>query len=250
MDQKQQGSDVKTFVFIVFLGLTMIITLVILGGGVKIIYDLEVVNEKLDSHTQDIANFLQTTQEMNEHLEGLVIDMQEISSELETLSNDMGVCRSDIEAIQVVLDENYAVILDLVYSSTGGGSPYTNALILKMEIEYRLGIIIQILEENSELMTNEYAVQLEHALSGWYIGGQKEFEGESTVYLITELIARGSSYEFLRETVDDLTQLGLILQERTGERMAGVPQELDYEAMAEILERLKAILLAVQSGGS
>ena len=240
MEQEQRGSDVKTFVFIMFLGLIVIITLVILGGGVKIIYDLEVVNKKLKSHTEDIERLLQTTQEMNEHLEGLRLDMQNIS-------NDVGVCRSDIEALQVDLDENYAVIFDLVSSYTGEGSPNESALVLKMEIEYRLGIIIQILEENSKVMTNEYAVQLEHGLSGWYIGGQKEFEGESTVYLITELITCDSSYEFLRETVDDLTQLGLIIRERTGERMAGVPQELDYEAMVEILERLKTALQAIQT---
>jgi uncharacterized protein YoxC len=247
MDQKQQGSDTKMLVSIVLLVLIIIAILFLLAGSIYIITDVSKVSEKLESQIQDTAGLLQTVGEMNEHIEGLQRDLQTAFSELETLSNDVETCRSEIEILQTDVGEFSQDLSDTLYWLTAGDSPAVSYRNLKTEIEYRLGVYIRILEENAESMTNEYAVQLEDGLRGWYIDGQKEFEGVSTNSLIAQLIASHGSYEFLEDTIDDLSQLGSILQERTGERVAGEHQEMDYVALMEILERLKTALQAIQT---
>jgi len=247
MDQKQQGSDTKMLVSIVLLVLIIIAILFLLAGSIYIITDVSKVSEKLESQIQDTAGLLQTVGEMNEHIEGLQRDLQTVFSKMETLSNDVGTCRSEIEILQTDVGELSQDLSDTLYWLTAGESLAVSYRNLKTEIEYRLGVYIRILEENDESMTNEYAVQLEDGLRGWYIDGQKEFEGVSTNSLIAQLIASHGSYEFLEDTIDDLSQLGSILQERTGERVAGEHQEMDYVALMEILERLKTALQAIQT---
>jgi uncharacterized protein YoxC len=247
MDQKQQGSDTKMLVSIVFLVLIMIAILFLLAGSIYIITDISKVNEKSESQIQDTASLLQMVGEMNEHVEGLQGDLQTLFSEMEILSNDVGTSRSEIEILQTDVDELSQDLSDTLYWLTAGESPAVSYRNLITEIEYRLSIYIRILEENIESMTNEYAVQLEDGLRGWYIDGQKEFEGVSTNSLIAQLIESHESYEFLEDTIDDLSQLGSILQKRTGERMAGERQEMDYEALSEILERLKTAVQAIQA---
>jgi uncharacterized protein YoxC len=247
MDQKQQGNDTKMLVSIVLLVLVIIAILFLLAGSIYIVTDLSKVSDKLESQIQDTASLLQMAGEMNEHIETLQRDLQIVLTELETLSDDVGTCRSEIEILQTDVGDLSQDMSDTIYWMTEGESPTVSYRNLITEIEYRLGIYIRILEENAESMTNEYAVQLDDGLRGWYIDGKKEFEGVSTISLITELLASHDSYEFLRDSIDDLSQLGSILQERTGERMAGEHQEMDYDALSEILERLKIALQAIQT---
>lgn len=84
----------------------------------------------------------------------------------------------------------------------------------------------------------EHVVHLQHLLSGWYIGGAKELEGTSTVFLLQQFQDSNRSYNFLEETRRDMRRIQGITDCRTGERQAGVAQNLEHKSLDGIRDRL------------
>jgi hypothetical protein len=112
----------------------------------------------------------------------------------------------------------------------------------RSEIVYRLREIVQLISDNSSELHNEEAVHLEHLLSGWYTGGAGALEGTSTKRLVQQLEDAKSRDDVLGQTESDLREIEGVLRARTGERQAGVVQNLDYESLRRIRNRLQTAL--------
>jgi hypothetical protein len=134
-------------------------------------------------------------------------------------------------------------ILDMVGGKLGKKKPTRKEPNpVRDEVEYRVTDIVRIMENHPTEMNNEHVLQLQQRLSGYHIGGDKKFEGQSTVWLIQQLRDSGKSYDFLGETRQDLRRIEEITDARTGEREAGKAQNMDYESLCSIRDRLQETL--------
>jgi hypothetical protein len=97
-------------------------------------------------------------------------------------------------------------------------------------------------------LDNHNAVQLEHYLTGWYTGGQKQFDGESTVILLRQLRIQESALGYLAATAADLGQVQQILDSRTGRGPAAQIQGMDYERLAQIRQRIREVVQRLSTG--
>jgi hypothetical protein len=253
MEIAQETKDWRTSFTSVILGVVLFFTIISTIGIIYVSYKVSEITETIDSISKEQMTLVNSTQKLNDDLEALQSNVQgnfsaldTLSGDLDALEDDLALIQSDLFLIQNDLATNQDLLKNFYLYTSAGSQPEYSGLLFE-EIKYRFGIYIQILDESVESMPNEKAVRLLDGLRGWHIDGQRAYEGESMISLIEQQIAQDETFEFLRETIDDLSQLRAILESREGERTAGVHQVLDYTAMAEINLRLKDALQELQN---